>query len=166
MTLSRVVTADLALDVDTAWRVASDPVLTAGASDEVQQVRWVQRSPGQTRAGDVFAADMALGDMAWTSASTVTVADRPTGFAFAVGAPADPTATWTYRLEPTGPATTRVAYEVVLGTGPSMLGRVAGGDPIARARVEQGRLDMLAEAMAATLSALPDLAKHLPPAGS
>lgn len=146
---------------DDVYACVTDVELTAEASDEVVHIEWLTRhAPDEVRAGDCFRAHNRFGELRWTSTSTVVEADRPSVFAFVVGDLQNPTATWTYRIDPVRRGSgsgnnvvsnigSEVHYRVDLGDGPSMFDVVATDGN--RAQVEQGRLDLLAASMRRTL---------------
>ena len=147
----RSVSGVLPVDPATAYRAVSDVVATAAHSEEVLAVRWEPGAePAAVRPGDRFTADNSFGGMRWSSTSTVTAAEPGRRFAFAVGSPEHPTATWAFDLSP-DPAGTRVTYSVELGDGPSMMSGVA---PAERADVVASRMDALADGMRRLLDRL------------
>ncbi len=87
------------------WGMVSDIFLMPGLSSELQEVAWLD---GVTRpaVGHRFtgrSAHPAMGE--WETVSTVVQCDPPRCFAWAVGDPAHPSATWRFTLKPDGEGT-------------------------------------------------------------
>ena len=90
------------------WRLVSDIGLMAELSPELQEVAWLDGDPEATppAAGRRFTgrnAHPAMGE--WETVSTVTECDPPHRFAWAVGDPSHPAATWRFTLKPDGNGT-------------------------------------------------------------
>jgi uncharacterized protein YndB with AHSA1/START domain len=87
------------------WDLVSEIALMAELSSELQQVTWLDGVTGPA-VGNRFTgrnAHPAMGE--WETVSTVTECDPPHRFAWAVGDPAHPSATWRFTLEPDGEGT-------------------------------------------------------------
>ena len=87
------------------WRLVSDIFLMPELSAELQEVAWLDGVTGPA-VGHRFTgrnAHAAMGE--WETVSTVTECDAPHRFAWAVGDPADPSATWRFTLKPDGNGT-------------------------------------------------------------
>jgi len=87
------------------WELVSDIFLMPGLSTELQEVAWLDGVTGPA-AGHRFTgrnAHPAMGE--WETVSTVTECDPPRRFAWAVGDPKDPSATWRFTLTPDGAGT-------------------------------------------------------------
>src|SRR5207247_4650129 len=89
------------------WSLVSNIGLMAELSPELQEVAWLDgasESPDATPAvGRRFTgrnAHPAMGE--WETVSTVTECDPPHRFAWAVGDPAHPSATWRFTVTPDG----------------------------------------------------------------
>jgi len=93
------------------WSLVSDIGLMAELSPELQEVAWLDGAPESPEAtppavGRRFTgrnAHPAMGE--WETVSTVTECDPPHRFAWAVGDPAHPSATWRFTLKPDGEGT-------------------------------------------------------------
>ena len=90
------------------WGMVSDIFLMAELSSELQEVAWLDGDPETTRpaAGRRFtgrSAHPAMGE--WETVSTVIECDEPRRFAWAVGDPGCPSATWRFTLKPEGEGT-------------------------------------------------------------
>ncbi len=87
------------------WDLVSEIALMAELSSELQEVAWLDGATGPA-AGHRFTgrnAHPAMGE--WETVSTVTECDRPRRFAWAVGDPEDPSATWRFTVTPDGAGT-------------------------------------------------------------
>jgi uncharacterized protein YndB with AHSA1/START domain len=86
------------------WDLVSDIDLMPVLSTELQEVAWLD--PGGPAVGHRFTgrnAHPAMGE--WETVSTVVEYDRPRRFAWAVGDPGHPSATWRFTLRPEGTGT-------------------------------------------------------------
>ena len=87
------------------WDLVSDIALMAELSSELQEVAWLDGATGPA-VGRRFTgrnAHPAMGE--WETVSTVTECEPPHRFAWAVGDPAHPAATWRFTLKPDGEGT-------------------------------------------------------------
>jgi len=87
------------------WALASDIFLMPELSSELQSVAWLDGATGPA-VGHRFtgrSAHPAMGE--WDTVSTVTECDEPRRFAWVVGDPAHPSATWRFTLKPDGQGT-------------------------------------------------------------
>jgi len=107
---SPVVTAEIGIDAppERVWDLVSEIALMAELSSELQEVTWLDEGPEMTgpAVGRRFTGrnvHPAMGE--WETVSTVTECDPPHRFAWAVGDPAQPSATWRFTLEPDGEGT-------------------------------------------------------------
>ena len=87
------------------WPLVSDIFLMPGLSGELQEVAWLDGVTGPA-AGCRFAGRNANEYRGtWETVSTVIECDEPRRFAWAVGDPGRPMATWRFTLRPDGPGT-------------------------------------------------------------
>jgi hypothetical protein len=87
------------------WELVSDIFLMPGLSTELQEVAWLDGVTGPA-VGHRFTGRNAHPAMGvWETVSTVTECDRPRRFAWAVGDPKDPSATWRFTVTPDGAGT-------------------------------------------------------------
>jgi len=87
------------------WGMVSDIFLMPELSAELQEVAWLDGVTGPA-AGHRFtgrSAHPAMGE--WETVSTVVQCDPPRCFAWVVGDPAHPSATWRFTLKPDGDGT-------------------------------------------------------------
>jgi len=87
------------------WALASDIFLMPELSSELQAVAWLDGATGPA-VGHRFtgrSAHPAMGE--WDTVSTVTECDEPHRFAWVVGDPGHPSATWRFTLKPDGEGT-------------------------------------------------------------
>jgi hypothetical protein len=139
------------------WPVVTDVDLPARFSSEYQGGRWLDGSPaavGARFAGRNFHS--AMGE--WETICTVTESDPGKVFAYTVGDPADPGATWRYTLVP-GPdsASTRVDYWMRMGPGWSGLCNAIEAMPDKEERIVARRCDEHRANMLRTLEGIRDL---------
>jgi hypothetical protein len=89
------------------WGMVSDIFLMPELSSELQEVAWLDGAPEyQAAAGRRFtgrSAHPAMGE--WDTVSTVIQCEESRCFAWAVGDPAHPGATWRFTLKPDGQGT-------------------------------------------------------------
>ena len=102
---SPVVAVQILIDAppERVWDLVSDIALMAELSSELQEVAWLDGAMTGPAVGRRFTgrnAHPAMGE--WETVSTVTECDPPHRFAWAVGDPAHPSATWRFTLKPDG----------------------------------------------------------------
>jgi ligand-binding SRPBCC domain-containing protein len=88
------------------WGMVSDIFLMTELSPELQAVAWLDGEAAGPAVGRQFtgrSAHPAMGE--WETVSTVVQCDPPRCFAWAVGDPAHPAATWRFTLTPDGDGT-------------------------------------------------------------
>jgi len=88
------------------WGMVSDIFLMTELSPELQAVAWLDGEAAGPAVGRQFtgrSAHPAMGE--WETVSTVVRCDPPRCFAWAVGDPAHPAATWRFTLTPDGDGT-------------------------------------------------------------
>jgi ligand-binding SRPBCC domain-containing protein len=105
-----VAAAEVHIDAPPArvWGLASDIFQMPELSSELQSVAWLDgdqetTGPAVGRRFTGRSAHPAMGE--WDTVSTVTECDEPRRFAWVVGDPAHPSATWRFTLKPDGQGT-------------------------------------------------------------
>jgi uncharacterized protein YndB with AHSA1/START domain len=101
------------------WALVTDLQLMGHWSPEYQGGEWLDGATGPTM-GARFKGRNKRKEREWESVSTVLEAEPGRSFAWAVGNPSNPAATWRFDLTPGGSGT-RVRQHVQLGPGPSGL---------------------------------------------
>ena len=104
---SPVVAAEIHIDAppQRVWELVSDIFLMPELSTELQGVAWLD-GVAAPAAGHRFtgrSAHPAMGE--WETVSTITECDPPRRFAWAVGDPGHPSASWRFTLKPDGAGT-------------------------------------------------------------
>ena len=100
---------DIEAPPERVWRLVSDIFLMPELSAELQEVSWLDGVTGPA-VGHRFAgrnANASLGS--WETVSTVVECDEPRCFAWAVGDPGHPSATWRFTLRRAGAGRAREA---------------------------------------------------------
>ena len=101
------------------WELVTDIVRMGQWSPEYQGGEWLDEATGPA-VGARFRGRNKRADREWQSTSTVTEADAGRSFEWAVGDPANASATWRFDLAPQGSGTL-LRQHVELGPGPSGL---------------------------------------------
>jgi uncharacterized protein YndB with AHSA1/START domain len=102
-----VVAAQIDIDAppERVWSLVSDIFVMPELSSELREVAWLDGVTGPA-VGHRFTgrnAHPAMGE--WETVSTVVACDPPRCFAWAVGDPGHPSATWRFTLRPAGTGT-------------------------------------------------------------
>lgn len=149
------VEVDVVIDasLDRVWALVSDITLPARFSSELQEVRWLDdartRFAGRNR-------HPAAGE--WETTCVVIESEPGRTFAWAVGDPDRPSATWRFVLEPE-PAGVRLRQSARLGPGPSGLTPAIEAMPDKEDRIVARRLEEHRVNMQATVEGLKALAE-------
>ena len=101
------------------WELVTNLERMGQWSPEYQGGEWLDGATGPV-VGERFKGRNKRREREWESVSTVIAAEAGRSFAWAVGNPKNPAATWRFDLTPEG-AGTRVHQHVQLGPGPSGL---------------------------------------------
>jgi carbon monoxide dehydrogenase subunit G len=147
---------------DDVWRLVSDINTPAQFSSEFVGAEWVTETSGGVAPGALGARfeghnhHDAVGS--WTTTSTVVGFEPGRTFAWAVGDPEDPSATWRFDLEPDGDAT-RVTFTARIGPGPSYLRAAIEAMPDKEERIIERRIDEHRRNMEATLDGIAALTR-------
>ncbi len=104
-------------DPSAVWRIVADVELMPTMSEELQRVEWQDRATGPS-VGATFVGHSrheALGE--WSTPSHIIECAEPEVLAWAVGNPANPSATWRFSLRPQDGGTELTQW-MQLGPGP------------------------------------------------
>lgn len=145
---------------DQVWQLVSDISLMPTLSAELQAVEWTDGAE-QPTVGAVFVGHnrhQAMGD--WSTRSQIVACARPSEFAWAVGDPDDPAATWRFRLQPADGGTV-LSYRAELGPGRSGLSQAIEAMPEREQKIVFVRLREWETAINATVAGIKKLAEAL-----
>ncbi len=84
------------------WSLVSDIFLMPGLSGELQEVTWLDGVTGPALGCRFVGRNANEYNGTWETVSTVIECDEPRCFAWAVGDPGHPSATWRFTLRPDG----------------------------------------------------------------
>ena len=146
-------------DPDRVWRLVSDIKLMPTLSNELQSVEWADDAD-EPRVGARFVGHNeheAFGQ--WSTTSQIVTCDPPREFAWAVGEPDDPAATWRFRLTPRDGGTA-LSYWMQMGPGRSGLSMAIESMPDKEEKIVFVRLREFETAISKTLGAIKRLAEH------
>lgn len=140
------VEVQIAASPSRVWELVTDIALPARFSEEFQGAEWLGGASGAA-SGATFRgtnAHPAIGE--WQTTSVVVACEPESVFAWAVGDPDRPSASWRYDLAPADGGT-RLRYSCVLGPGPSGLSAAIDRMPdkeerIIERRVQEHRANM------------------------
>jgi hypothetical protein len=90
---------------DRVWPLVCDIYLMPGLSAEVQEVAWLDGVTGPALGCRFVGRNANEYRGTWETVSTVIECDEPRRFAWAVGDPGQPMATWRFTLRPDGAGT-------------------------------------------------------------
>jgi uncharacterized protein YndB with AHSA1/START domain len=130
------VTAEVYIEAppERVWDLVSDIFVMPGLSSELQEVAWLDGATGPA-VGHRFTGRNAHPEVGeWETVSTVTECDQPHRFAWAVGDPGHPSATWRFTLRPDG-AGTRLEQWMQMGPGRSFLNVAIDAMPDREAKI-------------------------------
>ncbi len=141
------------------WELVSDIHLMPGLSAELQEVEWLDGVTGPVPGARFTGrnAHQALGQ--WETVSTIVACDPPRQFAWAVGDPGHPSATWrfTLRLEGTG---TVLEQRAQMGPGRSGLSLAIDAMPDKEQTIVFVRLREFEAGLTRNLAAIKELAER------
>jgi uncharacterized protein YndB with AHSA1/START domain len=143
------------------WPLVSDIFLMPGLSGELRQVEWLGGATGPAL-GHRFAgrnANPALGE--WETVSTIVACDEPRCFAWAVGDPDHPGATWRFTLRPDGTGTVLQQW-AQMGPGRSGLNLAIDAMPEKERKIVFVRLRDIEAGLTGNLAAIKKLAERVP----
>lgn len=154
------VTEHMGAPAQRVWELVSDIGLLPRFSEELQSVEWVDGDSPAT--GARFAGTNVhplMGE--WTTQSYVTRYEPPRVFAWAVGDPETPAATWQFDVFDDDGGTT-VRYTACIGEGRSGVSMMLAREPDRRDEILASRLNQFERGMVATLRGIKELAESLP----
>jgi uncharacterized protein YndB with AHSA1/START domain len=146
-------------DPKRVWDLVSDIELMPTFSNELKAVEWADGSD-RPRVGARFVGHNehdAFGK--WTSTSQIVACDVPREFAWAVGEPDYPSATWRFRLTPRDGGTL-LSFWMQMGPGRSGLSVAIESMPDKEQKIVFVRMREFEAAIGKTLAALKRLAEH------
>ncbi len=149
----------IAAPPERVWGMVSDIFLMPRLSSELQEVAWLDGVTGPA-AGHRFTgrnAHPAMGE--WETVSTVVECDPPRRFAWAVGDPGHPSATWRFTLEPDG-AGTRLEQWYQMGPARSGLNIAIDAMPDKEAKIVFVRLREHETGMKHNLEVIKEMAER------
>jgi uncharacterized protein YndB with AHSA1/START domain len=100
------------------WALVSDITRVGDWGGECVRAEWIDGAEGPA-VGARFRGYQIRQNQKWETMSVVTEAEPGISFAWAVGSPENPAATWRYQLVPDGTGGTIVSYRAVIGPGSS-----------------------------------------------
>ncbi len=145
--------------LERVWPLVSDIHLMPGLSGELQEVAWLDGVTGPAL-GHRFAgrnANAILGR--WETVSTVVECDEPRCFAWAVGDPGHPSATWRFSLRPDGTGTLLEQW-MQMGPARSGLSLAIDAMPDKEQKIVFVRLRELEAGLVHNLAAIKDMAER------
>jgi Polyketide cyclase / dehydrase and lipid transport len=146
------------------WGMVSDIFLMPELSSELQEVAWLDGATGPVTdpaVGWRFTGRSAHPDLGeWDTVSTVIQCDPPYCFAWAVGDPAHPGATWRFTLNPEGQGT-RLEQWYQMGPARSGLNIAIDAMPDKEAKIVFVRLREHEAAMQHNLKTIKDSAERV-----
>ncbi|WP_027931168.1 SRPBCC family protein [Amycolatopsis thermoflava] len=135
------------------WALVSDIGLMPAMSDELQSVEWVDGATGPAVGARFVGRSKheALGE--WATTSEIVEFEPGRVFAWAVGDPAEPSATWRFRVEPRDGGT-ELSQWMRLGPGRSGLSLAIDRMPEKEQKIVFVRMREFERNMTATLECL------------
>lgn len=147
------VSLTVAAPPERVWALVRDITRVGGWGGECVGAEWVEGAEGPA-VGARFLGHQVRGDRTWETTSVVIESEPSVSFAWAVGDPANASATWRYQLARDGSGGTVVRYRVVMGPGPSGLTAVIAEMPDLEESIIVNRLKEHKRNMTATLEAI------------
>jgi uncharacterized protein YndB with AHSA1/START domain len=149
------------IDADPArvWDLVSDIELMPTFSNELQSVEWAEGSDGPRVGARFIGHNQHDAFGRWSTTSQVVASDCPREFAWAVGDPDNPSATWRFRLAPRDGGTV-LSFWMQMGPGRSGLSVAIDSMPDKEQRIVFVRMREFEAAISKTLAAIKRLAEH------
>jgi len=143
---------------DRVWPLITDINLPARFSTEFQGARWLDDSTGAAQGARFAGRNRHQATGEWETTCTVTACEAGRVFAWAVGDPAFPSASWSFELEPDGRGS-RLRQRAQMGPAPSGLTPAIEAMPDKEERIVARRLGEFEANMLATLEGIKALAE-------
>lgn len=151
------VEARIAASAQRVWDLVSDVELMPRFSDELQSVEWIDGD--SPRVAACFAGTNVHPLMGkWTTRSQIIECDPPRVFAWAVGNPDEPAATWRFDVADADDEI-HLRYTASIGPGGSGVSMMVDRDPQRRDEIVSARLSQFEQSMAATVAGIKALAE-------
>ncbi len=141
------------------WALASDVRRVGDWGAECVGAGWLDGADGPA-VGARFLGHQLREGRRWETTSIVIESEPDVSVAWAVGDPANASATWRYWLARDGSGSTVLCYQVVMGPGPSRLTDMIAAMPDLEERLIANRLKELERNMTATLEAIKRVAEQ------
>jgi uncharacterized protein YndB with AHSA1/START domain len=140
------------------WQLVSDIALMPTMSRELQSVEWLDGATGPTVGARFVGHNThdAMGE--WSTTSQVIECERDRVFAWAVGDPAEPSAIWRFRVEPSNGGT-ELSQWMQMGPGRSGLSLAIDRMPEREQKIVFVRMREFEQNMASTLEQIKTLAQ-------
>lgn len=144
--------------LERVWALVSDVTRVGGWGAECAAAEWLDGADGPM-VGARFLGHQIREDQRWETTSVVIESEPSISFAWAVGDPANATATWRYQLDSNGFGGTVLRYRVVMGPGPSRLTTMIAERPDLEEHFIANRMKEHEHNMMATLEAIKQAAE-------
>ena len=141
------------------WALVSDITRVGDWGGECVHAEWIDDADGPA-VGARFQGRQIRQGQQWTSVSVVIEAQPGVSFAWAVGDPQYPSATWRYQLAADKSGGTILRYRAVMGPGPSGLSDEIAKAPERQDSIIADRLNEHERNMTATLEAIKQAAEQ------
>jgi uncharacterized protein YndB with AHSA1/START domain len=147
------VSLTVAAPPERVWALASDITRVGDWGGECVGAQWVDGADSPA-VGARFLGHQVREDRKWETTSVIIESQPSVSFAWAVGDPANASATWRYQLASDGSGGTVVRYRAVMGPGPSGLTDMIAEMPDREDSIIASRLKEQERNMTATLHAI------------
>jgi hypothetical protein len=145
--------------LERVWSIVADVQLMPAMSSELQAVEWVGGATGPAVGAQFLGRNRHKDFGEWTTTSHVVECEPERAFAWAVGDPANPSATWRFRLEEKDGGTV-LAEWMQLGPAPSGLSIAIERMPDKEQKIVFVRMREFERNIAATLAQIKTLAEY------
>lgn len=140
------------------WKLVTDIDLPARFSSEFQGANWLEGILGPAPGAQFKGRNRHPAAGEWETTSTVVACEPQRVFAWAVGDPEHPSASWRFELAPEAGGT-RLRQWAQMGPGPSGLTPAIQAMPDKEERIVAGRLEEWRRNMIATVEGIKALAE-------